>query len=173
MAELRQTIFIVDDDPVLAEMLKDHLSKMTSYKIQIFETGEDCLKQMDQKPGIVFLDFYLNSVNKDAMDGLDILQEIKKIDPEVDVVMLSGQDKIEVAVKTMQYGAFDYIVKGESSFYRAEKAVFNIYRFKKLQGNADTYKKLSIYLAIGFGLLALLVMWLQMSGNIKEMPGWM
>lgn len=173
MADLRQVIFIVDDDPVLAEMLKDHLSKMTSYKIQIFETGEDCLKHMDQKPGIVFLDFYLNSVNKDAMDGLDVLQEIKKIDSEVDVVMLSGQDKIEVAVKTMQYGAFDYIVKGESSFYRAEKAVFNIYRFKKLQGNADTYKKLSIYLAIGFGLLALLVMWLQMSGKIKEMPGWM
>jgi DNA-binding NtrC family response regulator len=173
MADLRQVIFIVDDDPVLAEMLKDHLSKMTSYKIHIFETGEDCLKHMDQKPGIVFLDFYLNSVNKDAMDGLDVLQEIKKIDSEVDVVMLSGQDKIEVAVKTMQYGAFDYIVKGESSFYRAEKAVFNIYRFKKLQGNADTYKKLSIYLAIGFGLLALLVMWLQMSGKIKEMPGWM
>jgi two-component system OmpR family response regulator len=173
MADLRQVIFIVDDDPVLAEMLKDHLSKMTSYKIQIFETGEDCLKHMDQKPGIVFLDFYLNSVNKDAMDGLDVLQEIKKIDSEVDVVMLSGQDKIEVAVKTMQYGAFDYIVKGESSFYRAEKAVFNIYRFKKLQGNADTYKRLSIYLAIGFGLLAVLVMWLQMSGKIKEMPGWM
>jgi len=173
MADLRQVIFIVDDDPVLAEMLKDHLSKMTSYKIHIFETGEDCLKHMDQKPGIVFLDFYLNSVNKDAMDGLDVLQEIKKIDSEVDVVMLSGQDKIEVAVKTMQYGAFDYIVKGESSFYRAEKAVFNIYRFKKLQGNADTYKRLSIYLAIGFGLLAVLVMWLQMSGKIKEMPGWM
>ena len=173
MADLRQVIFIVDDDPVLAEMLKDHLSKMTSYKIQIFETGEDCLKHMEQKPGIVFLDFYLNSVNKDAMDGLDVLQEIKKIDSEVDVVMLSGQDKIEVAVKTMQYGAFDYIVKGESSFYRAEKAVFNIYRFKKLQGNADTYKRLSIYLAIGFVLLAVLVMWLQMSGKIKEMPGWL
>lgn len=172
MAELRQMIFIVDDDPVLAEMLKDHLSKMTSYQIKIFETGEDCLKHMDEKPGIVFLDFYLNSVNKDAMDGLDVLQEIKKIDPEVDVVMLSGQDKIEVAVKTMQYGAFDYIVKGESSFYRAEKAVFNIYRFKKLQGNADTYKKLSIYLAIGFGVLALLIMWLQMSGKIKDLPGW-
>jgi two-component system OmpR family response regulator len=137
MSELRKKIFIVDDDPVLAEMLKDHLAKMTSYEIKLFETGEDCLKNLSEKPGIVFLDFYLNSVKKDAMDGLDVLQEIKKQDPEVDVVMLSGQDKIEVAVKTMQYGAFDYIVKGESSFYRAEKAVFNIYRFKKLQGNAS------------------------------------
>lgn len=172
MSELRKKIFIVDDDPVLAEMLKDHLAKMTSYEIKLFETGEDCIKNLSEKPGIVFLDFYLNSVNKNAMDGLDVLQEIKKQDPEVDVVMLSGQDKIEVAVKTMQFGAFDYIVKGESSFYRAEKAVFNIYRFKKLQGNASKYKTMTIALAIGFGLLAILVMWLQMSGKIKDMPGW-
>lgn len=172
MSELRKKIFIVDDDPVVAEMLKDHLAKMTSYEIKLFETGEECIKNLGEKPGIVFLDFYLNSVNKDAMDGLDVLQEIKKLDPEVDVVMLSGQDKIEVAVKTMQYGAFDYIVKGESSFYRAEKAVFNIYRFKKLQGNASKYKTMTIALAIGFGLLIILVMWLQMSGKIKDMPGW-
>ena len=146
MAEIRKKIFIVDDDPVLAEMLKDHLTKMTSYEISVFETGEDCLKSLSSKPGIIFLDFYLNSVNKDAMDGLEILQEIKKEDPEVDVVILSGQDKIEVAVKTMQYGAFDYIVKGESAFYRAEKVVFNIYRFKKMQSNASKYKYLSIWL---------------------------
>ena len=95
------------------------------------------------------------------------------VDPEIDVVMLSGQDKIEVAVKTMQYGAFDYIVKGESSFYRAEKAVFNIYRFKKLQGNASAYKRLSIGLAIGFGILAVLITYLQMSGSIKDLPGWL
>jgi len=172
MSDFRKKIFIVDDDPVLAEMLKDHLLKMTSYDVSIYETGEDCLKNITEKPGIIFLDFYLNSVNKDAMDGLEVLQEIKKIDPDVDVVILSGQDKIEVAVKTMQYGAFDYIVKGESAFYRAEKVVFNIYRYKKLQGNASKYKNLSIWLAIGFGLLVILIVWLQLSGKISDMPGW-
>ena len=172
MPDFRKKLFIVDDDPVLAEMLKDHLSKMTNYEVKIFDTGEECLKNMGEKPGIVFLDFYLNSVNKDAMDGLEVLQEIKKVDPETDVVILSGQDKIEVAVKTMQYGAFDYIVKGESAFYRAEKVVFNIYRYKKLQGNASKYKNLSIWLAVGFGLLVILIMWLQLSGKISDMPGW-
>ncbi len=172
MPEFRKKIFIVDDDPVLAEMLKDHLTKMTSYEIFVYDSGEECLKHLTEKPGIIFLDFYLNSVNKDALDGLEILQEIKKIDPEVDVVILSGQDKIEVAVKTMQYGAFDYIVKGESAFYRAEKVVFNIYRYKKLQGNAAIYKNLAIWLAFGFGLLVILVIWLQLSGKISDMPGW-
>ena len=169
---MRKKIFIVDDDPILADMLNDHLSKMTNYEIKIFETGEACIEHLDEQPGIVFLDFYLNSVDKNAMDGLEVLQEIKKVDPEIDVVILSGQDKIEVAVKTMQYGAFDYIVKGESAFYRAEKVVFNIYRYKKLQGNASKYKNLSIGLAIGFMLLIILIMWLQMSGKIKDLPGW-
>ncbi len=172
MSEIRKKIFIVDDDPVISEMLKDHLSKMTSYEISLYATGEECLEQLNSKPGIIFLDFYLNSVNKDALDGLEILQEIKKVDPEIDVVILSGQDKIEVAVKTMQYGAFDYIVKGEGAFYRAEKVVYNIYRFKKLQKNASRYRNLSIWLAIGFGLLVILVMWLQLSGKITNMPGW-
>lgn len=169
---MRKKIFIVDDDPILAEMLNDHLSKMTNYEIKVYETGEECIKHLGDKPGIVFLDYYLNSVDKNAMDGLEVLQEIKSIDPDVDVVILSGQDKIEVAVKTMQYGAFDYIVKGESAFYRAEKVVFNIYRYKKLQGNAAKYKSLSIWLAIGFVLLIVLVIWLQMSGKIKDLPGW-
>jgi len=172
MSEFRKKIFIVDDDPVLAEMLKDHLTKMTNYEVSVYENGEECLEHINEKPGIIFLDFYLNSIKKDAMDGLEVLQEIKKVDPEADVVILSGQDKIEVAVKTMQYGAFDYIVKGESAFYRAEKVVFNIYRFKKMQGNASMYKNLSIWLAIGFGVLAILVLWLQLSGKISDMPGW-
>lgn len=172
MANTHKKIFIVDDDPILAEMLKDHLVKMTSYEVKVFSTGEEILNSMNELPGIVFLDFYLDSVNKNAMNGLEVLQEIKKISPETDVVMLSGQDKIEVAVKTMQYGAFDYIVKGESSFYRAEKVVFNIYRYKKLQGNASKYKNLSIGLAVGFGVLVILILWLQLSGKISDMPGW-
>lgn len=172
MADLTKKIFVVDDDPVLAEMLRDHLAKMTSYEVRIFSTGEDCLKSINEKPGIVFLDFYLNSVNKNAMDGLDVLREIKEASPETDVVMLSGQDKIDVAVNTIKYGAFDYIVKGESAFYRAEKAVFNIYRYKKLQGNATKYRNLSLWLAIGLCILVIVVMWLQMTGKITNMPGW-
>jgi DNA-binding NtrC family response regulator len=76
------------------------------------ESGMKMIKACE--PDIVFLDYYLNSVVKDAMDGLDVLVEIKKILPETDVVMLSGQDKIQVAVEVMKYGAFDYIVKGET-----------------------------------------------------------
>jgi len=167
-----QTIFIVDDDPMAADLLKDHLGKASTYKIEIFPTGEECLKQLETvQPGIIFLDYYLNSVDKDAMDGLEILQEIKEKSPETEVVMLSGQDKIEVAVNTMKYGAFDYIVKGESSFYRAEKSVFNIYRYRKLQGSATKYRNLSIYLGITMVIMIGIVIYLNATGRITNMPG--
>jgi len=168
----KTTIFIVDDDPMHADMLKDHLSKMSDFQIVTFSTGEDALKNMHLNPNIVFLDYYLNSVVKEAQDGLEILQEMKKVSPTTDVVMLSGQDKIEVAVDIMKYGAFDYIVKGESAFYRAEKAVFNIYRYAKLKANASTYKSLSIAFGIAFIAMIFLVYYLHSKGLIARNPSW-
>lgn len=175
MADKSTLIFIVDDDAVHREMLTDHLKKMSDFSIKEFGTGEECIKHINEKkefPNIVFLDYYLNSVVKDAMEGLDVLVEIKKIAPETDVVMLSGQDKIQVAVEVMKYGAFDYIVKGESAFFRAEKSVFNIYRYSKMKKDAGMYKKLMIAFGIAFVLMIILFVILQQKGLIRENPGW-
>jgi len=166
-------IYIVDDEPLQRELLKDHLAKMSKYEIHDFPTGEECLAAAKVRmPSIVFMDYYLNSQVKDAMDGIDVLRELKTANPELEVVMISGQDKIEVAVNTMKYGAFDYIVKGEGAFLRAEKAVFNIYRFNKMAGNASRYKKLMIFFGIGMLLMIVLVIILQTQGFIKNNPSW-
>lgn len=167
------SIFIVDDDPVQLQMLTDHLSSMSNFTIRTFPTGEDALKQIDTMPDIVFLDYYLNSVQKNAQDGLNILQEIKEKSPQTEVIMLSGQDKIDVAVEIMKFGAFDYIVKGESAFYRAEKAVYNLYRLAKLKKSAGMYKSLTITFAIAFVLMIILVIVLRQKGLITNNPGWM
>jgi DNA-binding NtrC family response regulator len=169
-------IYIVEDDAMQCELLADHIGKMSHYQIKTFPTGEECLKHLatsKDNPVIVYLDYYLNSVVPDAMDGLDVLVEIKKTHPNCEVIMLSGQDKIEVAVDTMKYGAFDYIVKGESAFYRAEKALFNIYRYHKLRKNANLYKTLTITFAVAFVLMIILFFILQKSGAITNTPGWM
>ncbi|MEP7168397.1 MAG: response regulator [Bacteroidota bacterium] len=176
MSNNKTKIFLVDDDPMHLQMLHDHLEQMSDFQIKDFTTGEECLKHIREKnetPDIIFLDYYLNSVVKDAMDGLDVLVEIKKILPQTDVVMLSGQDKIQVAVEVMKYGAFDYIVKGESAFYRAEKAVFNIYRYAKLRKNASMYKKLTIGFAIAFTIMIIIFIYMQQKGLITNAPGWM
>jgi DNA-binding NtrC family response regulator len=165
-------IFVVDDDLMQQDMLKDHLSAMSNFTIKTFSTGEECLEQLGQNPDIVFLDYHLNSQKSTALDGLDILREIKTKNPLTEVVMLSGQDKIEVAVDTMKYGAFDYIVKGESAFYRAEKAVYNLYKMAKLKRDAGMYKTFTITFGLAFLLMIVLVVVLKSKGLISDRAGW-
>src|SRR6187431_1425062 len=147
MSEVK-SIFIVDDDNMQASMLQDYLSKYSTFSVQIYNSGEDCLRNMDKKPQIIFLDYYFDKVGSNAMNGIEILKELKSKYPETEVVMFSGQDKIEVAVNTIKYGAFDYIVKSESAFHRSENVIFNIIRRMKLQNQASTYKKLTYIFAI-------------------------
>ncbi len=165
-------IFIVDDDPMQLDMLKDHLSAMSNFNIYTFSNGEECLAQIDKAPDIVFLDYNLSNKNANAMDGLEVLRVLKEKNPNGEVVMLSGQDKIEVAVDTMKFGAFDYIVKGESAFYRAEKAVFNLYKLAKLKRDAGFYRILTIAFGVALLLMIILVIYLKSKGLISDRAGW-
>ena len=168
-----KTIFIVDDDPMQASMLQDYLSKYSTFDIKIFNSGEDCLKNLTLEPQIIFLDYNFDMAGKNAMDGMDILKEIKAQKPATEVVMVSGQDRIEVAVNTMKYGAFDYIVKGESAFHRSENVIFNIIKRLKLQSEANLYKKLTITFGIALVAMIILVIVLYKTGVISKNPGWM
>jgi len=166
-------IFIVDDDAVQAMMLSDHLGKYSYLNIHTYLTGEECMKNIAiVKPQIVFLDYYFDKVSNTSMNGLDILKAIRGEHPDVDVVMFSGQDKIEVAVNTMKYGAFDYIVKSESAFHRAENVIFNIIRKLKLERMAAMYKRLTLLFGIALGLLLIATAVLYFTGNISVNPGW-
>jgi protein TonB len=129
MAEKKQIIYIVDDEPMQQEMLKDHLSgKMAGSEILTFGTGEACLEEIKKKkPTIVFLDYNLDSQVKGAMDGLAVLEEIKKLSPETEVVMISGQDRIEVADKALKLGAFNYIKKDDDAMVKAESSALTIF----------------------------------------------
>jgi two-component system OmpR family response regulator len=167
-----KTIFIVDDDPAQSMMMQDYLSKYSAFTTHIFNSGEECLKNLHLNPQVIFLDYNFDKVGVLAMNGIDILKEIKREKPDIEVVMVSGQDKIEVAVNTMKYGAFDYIVKGESAFYRAENGIFNIIRRLKLQAQASLYKKLTYFFAIAFIVMIVIVFILWKTGNITNMPGW-
>ena len=167
-----KNIFIVDDDPMQAMMLQDYLSKYSTFIISVFNSGEECLKNLNKEPHIVFLDYNFDKAGKNAMDGIEILKEIKAARPETEVVMISGQDKIEVAVNTIKYGAFDYIVKSESAFHRSENVIFNIIKRLKLQGEAR-YKKLTLLFAVCLATFIIVVIVLYKMGYIAKSPGWM
>jgi CheY-like chemotaxis protein len=112
----KKQIFIVDDNVMFAEMLKDQLSRNSSYKISIFNTGEECLKNLYHNPDLIILDYYLNDVSKEAANGLEILEEIRKNNSMVPVIMLSSQERYSVAAKTISKGALQYIIKDQDAF---------------------------------------------------------
>jgi len=109
-------IFIVDDDIMLTEALSDYLSRDKPHEITCFHTGEECLKELHKQPDIIILDYHLNSVQKDAANGLEILQVIKKNYPNISVIMLSSQEHYGVAMKTIIKGAEQYVIKDEEAF---------------------------------------------------------
>ena len=112
-------VFIVDDEPLLTEMLSDYLQDQTeadSFNIQSFATGEACINSLEDNPDIIVLDYYLNSKERDAANGLDILKAIKDKSKSLPVIMLSSQKSYATAAQTIQNGAVHYVLKGKNAF---------------------------------------------------------
>jgi DNA-binding NtrC family response regulator len=161
MAEKKRLIFLVDDEPIQNEMLKDYLSERFLYDIRIFDNGEDALQNMNLEPEIMVLDYHLAGSKSGAKNGVEILKEVKDRYPATEVIMLSGQDKIEVAVDSIKYGAYDYVVKGETAFSRMENAMNNVSELHKMKVVNRAYKNTIIFLSIGIGLITLLSLYLM------------
>ena len=124
-------LFLVDDDNLFLKLLEIEFRKYGALKVETFSSGELCIEHLIDKPDMIILDFYLNGVDKNAIDGIQTLDRIKAFDRSIPVIMLSSQDKIEVAVKCMQHGALDYVVKSETTFIRIQNILTSYFRYKK------------------------------------------
>jgi DNA-binding NtrC family response regulator len=132
-------LFLVDDDAVYLKSLEIEFLAHADFLIETYATGELCLKNLDIKPDVIILDYLLDGIDKTAMNGIETLDKIKAKYPEIPVVMLSGQDKIEVAVDCMHHKAYDYVVKSETAFIRLQKIITGIFKFKKMEKELNWY----------------------------------
>ena len=131
--------FLVDDDALFLKGLAIEFSQNVDSEIKTFATGEMCLENISQQPDIIILDYYLNGVEEGAIDGLETLDRIKAFNPQIPVIMLSSQDKIEVAVNCMKHKAFDYIVKSETAFIRLQKTITTIFHYQNVEKALNWY----------------------------------
>ena len=132
-------LFLVDDDALFLKSLEIEFGDNTESVIQTYATGELCLENLSQNPDVVILDYHLDSVDKNAINGLETLDRIKKANQGIPVVMLSSQDKIEVAVNCMKHQAYDYIVKSETAFIRLQKTITTIFHYQKIEKALNWY----------------------------------
>ncbi len=162
-----EVVFIVDDEPMHAQMMDDHLrTKYPTFEIYKYSTGEECNDNMDKNPSIVILDYHLDAVNKSARNGIQTLEHIKRKYDGVDVIMISGQDKIDVAVECMRSGAYDYIVKNETSFMRTENALERLFQHRTVVVSLAKYKALNKILIWGLVIIVATAAVLYLTGVI-------
>jgi len=132
-------LFLVDDDAVFLKSLEIEFLQHANFSIETYATGELCMANLSHCPDVIILDYQLDGIDKTAMNGIETLDKIKAINPDIPVVMLSSQDKIDVAVECMHHRAFDYVVKSETAFVRLQKIITTIFKYKKMEKELSWY----------------------------------
>lgn len=141
-------VFIVEDNEAYAEMIRFQVHKR-NYNTIVYHTGEDCLRNLYQIPDIIILDYMLGS-----MDGLEVLKQVKSINPDIQVIFLSSQEDLNVGINSLKYGAYDYVIKEGASFDSLILALTKITRLKSMLETRSKKKKL---LKVAFTCAFLLV----------------
>jgi two-component system OmpR family response regulator len=132
-------LFLVDDDALLLKSLEIEFLQFDNFNVSTFPTGELLMEHLADAPDVIVLDYHLDGINKNAMNGIETLDKIKAHNPDIPVIMLSSQDKIEVAVNCMHHKAYDYVVKSETAFMRIQKIISDISHYKKIEKELNWY----------------------------------
>jgi DNA-binding NtrC family response regulator len=120
-------IFVVEDNIVYLNLLKKYLLSIGCEDVSTYENGAACLGDLHLKPNVIFLDYYMDSLN-----GSEVLNKIKRFDPNIFVVMISGQEEVQTAVDFLKNGGFDYLKKGEDDMKNVEDVLNKIIQVKEL-----------------------------------------
>jgi two-component system, NtrC family, response regulator AtoC len=125
-------IFIIEDDIWYSEILVYHLSLNPDYEIHKFNTAAEALLNLHLKPDVITLDYSLDDARGD-----EVLKKIKAYNPEIDVIIISGQEDVSTAIGLLREGAFDYFVKDDEVKDRLWNALIKIRDKKNLQKQVE------------------------------------
>jgi len=132
-------LFLVDDDMLFLKLLEIEFLHHADFIIETFATGELCIENLHHCPDVIILDYNLNGIDKNAMNGITTLDKIKVHTPDIAVIMLSAQDKIDIAVNCIHHRAFDYVVKAKTAFIRLQKIITSIFTYRKMEKTLNWY----------------------------------
>jgi DNA-binding NtrC family response regulator len=143
-------IFVVEDNQMYNKLVVSYLKTNKFSKIESFLTGEDALNNLHKNPDIIIQDYLL-----DGMTGIEVLIKAKKTNPNVEFIFLSGQDSIDVAINSMKYGAYDYIVKDQMALQKMVNKIHKINSVTELVKSNKRYKVGVILFFIGLTILVI------------------
>lgn len=129
-------IFVVEDDPAYTKFLKYVLELNPDYEVDFYTSGKDCLANLYKNPAVITLDYSLPD-----MPGEKVLSQIRSHDPNINVIIVSAQEKIHTAVELLKLGAYDYISKDHETKERLLNAINNARNKTSLIKEIDHLKK--------------------------------
>jgi DNA-binding NtrC family response regulator len=129
-------IFVVEDDPAYTKFLKYVLGLNPDFEVEFYSTGKDCVSNLHKNPMIITLDYSLPD-----MAGEKVLSQIRSYDPNINVIIVSAQEKIGTAVELLKLGAFDYISKDHETKDRLINSINNARNKFSLIKEIDHLKK--------------------------------
>lgn len=129
-------IFVVEDDQAYTKFLKYVLGLNPDYEVEFFTTGQECLNNLHKNPAVITLDYSLPD-----MPGEKALSQIRSHDPNINVIIVSAQEKIGTAVELLKLGAYDYITKDHETKDRILNAINNARNKTSLIKQIDFLKK--------------------------------
>ncbi|HTF03349.1 MAG TPA: response regulator [Bacteroidia bacterium] len=121
-------IFIVEDNAAYAQTLQVFLrSAFPEMKeVKIFPVGETCLMELHRNPDMIIIDYFLDSKYYDAETGLEIVKQIRVQKPEMNIIVLSSQNDIDVVIEAVKQHDCSYVRKDEEAFERVEEIIREI-----------------------------------------------
>ena len=141
-------IFFIEDSVVYKDLIVGYLNTHKFTNLKVYNTGDECLKDLNKKPDIIILD-YVSA----GMNGLEFMLKVEKENPDIDFIFLSGQNDVEVAVQIMKLGAADYIVKNEFAPRNILKSIDSLVSTTKREKQAKGFR----IGVVGFFVLLFLV----------------
>jgi two-component system OmpR family response regulator len=152
-------LYIVDDNISMVTALKQYLQNRfgNGVKISTFYSGDSCLKRINKDTDIVVLDYYM-----DGKNGLETLKSIKEINPETEVIMLSSNEDIGMAIESYKEGASEYIVKGPTAWKRLSDVINNVVtapiRFLEREFGVSKFTAIFLMTFITIGIVVVTVL---------------
>lgn len=128
-------IFIVEDDVFYAKLLQKEITKNRLGSVETYHTGEEFVDNLYKNPDVVLLDYDLGS-----MTGVEVLKKIKSMSPNIQVIFLSAQEKMHVAITSLKFGAFDYVEKNKTSLNRVKALIRRIGKFNQIAEEKKQFK---------------------------------
>ncbi|HVW60475.1 MAG TPA: sigma-54 dependent transcriptional regulator [Puia sp.] len=128
-------VFIVEDDVWYGSMLQHYLSLNPEYEVKRFESPKDFFAQLHENPDVVTLDYSLPDC-----DGAEVLKKIREHNPDIRVIVISGQEDVATAINLLKNGAFDYIVKDDDTKDRLWNSILHLREISNLKQEVETLK---------------------------------